>query len=73
LRRIYDARLSAPPAPDFDTCFPGGDRPNAARQDIRRQTSAIYRDVSRLHEIMRAQARISATDGKHSWMSLPKV
>lgn len=76
VRRLYDARISTPPVLSLDSYFPDGHRFHAAWQDIRREALTIYRevhDLPRFHEIMPAQADISAADGKDWRMFLLKV
>lgn len=76
VRRFYDARIDTPPVLDIDTYFPDGHRFHAAWEQIRAEAMAVLqgaRPIPRFHEIMPAQAEISATDGRDWRMFLLKV
>ncbi|XRD81775.1 aspartyl/asparaginyl beta-hydroxylase domain-containing protein [Dyella halodurans] len=76
IRRVYDARIKTPPVLDVDTCFPDGRRFVAAWPQIRQEALAILEGaqaIPRFHEIMPAQAEISAADGRDWRMFLLKV
>lgn len=76
IRRIYDARLDTPPVLDIDDCFPAARRFEACWRSLRDEALAILEHASRVprfHEIMPAQADISATDGRDWRMFLLKV
>ena len=67
LRRIFDARLEGPAVLDSATLFPAAARFAAAWPALRDEALAVARDlqrVPRFHEIMSAQAPISANDGR---------
>jgi len=73
IRRLYDARIRTPPVLDIDTYFPDGHRFHDAWEVIRGEAMAILESaqpIPRFHEIMPAQADISATDGR-DWRMLP--
>lgn len=76
IRRIYDARIKTPSVLDTDTYFPGAQRFQSAWRQIRQEALAVMKnaqDIPRFHEIMPAQAEISASDGKDWRMFLLKV
>jgi aspartate beta-hydroxylase len=76
IRRIYDARIDTPPVLDIDACFPAARRFEAAWPQLREEALAVLRSsasIPRFHEIMPAQAEISATDGRDWRMFLLKV
>lgn len=76
IRRIYDARIDTPPVLDIDSCFPGARRFESAWQELRDEAQTVLHSspaIPRFHEIMPAQAEISATDGKDWRMFLLKV
>ncbi|WP_430390112.1 aspartyl/asparaginyl beta-hydroxylase domain-containing protein [Dyella sp. 20L07] len=76
IRRVYDARIKTPPVLDTATYFPDAQRFQMAWQKIRREALAIMegaQPIPRFHEIMPAQAEISASDGKDWRMFLLKV
>jgi aspartate beta-hydroxylase len=76
IRRLYDARIRTPPVLDIDTQFPDGRRFHDAWEVIRGEAMAILESsqpIPRFHEIMPAQADISATDGRDWRMFLLKV
>jgi aspartate beta-hydroxylase len=77
VRRIYDARINTPPVLDAGIYFPGADRFTAAWPTIRAEALAIaaerMQSVPRFHEIMPAQAPISANDGKDWRLFILKV
>jgi aspartate beta-hydroxylase len=68
VRRIYDARIKTPPVLDTGAYFPDARKFVAGWQAIRDEALAIatqrMQSVPRFHEIMPAQAPISANDGK---------
>lgn len=69
VRRIYDRRISAPPVLDEAVYFPQARRFARAWKSIRDEAWAVSRNLSqvpRFHELMAAQAPISANDG-HDW------
>ncbi|MGH6889466.1 MAG: aspartyl/asparaginyl beta-hydroxylase domain-containing protein [Rhizomicrobium sp.] len=66
VRWIYDRRISAPPILDEGVYFPQVSRFARAWQAIRDEALAVSRNLSqvpRFHELMAAQAPISANDG----------
>lgn len=76
MRRVYDARIKTPPVLDATTFFPDAHRFEAAWQPIRAEALAVMHgatSIPRFHEIMPAQAAISANDGKDWRMFLLKV
>ncbi|RAO76279.1 aspartyl/asparaginyl beta-hydroxylase domain-containing protein [Dyella jiangningensis] len=76
IRRLYDARLDTPPVLDIDSCFPAARRFEAAWTQLREEAQDVLRSatsIPRFHEIMPAQAEISATDGRDWRMFLLKV
>jgi aspartate beta-hydroxylase len=76
IRRIYDARIKTPSVLDTDAYFPGAKRFQAAWMQIREEALAVMKNsqgVPKFHEIMPAQADISANDGKDWRMFLLKV
>lgn len=76
IRRLYDARIDTPPVLDIDACFPDGHRFHRAWETIRAEAMALLhggRDIPRFHDIMPAQADISATDGRDWRMFMLKV
>jgi aspartate beta-hydroxylase len=67
LRRLYDWRIHTPPILDPQRFFPDGRKFAAAWQPLRDEALAVARKldhVPRLHEIMREQSDISASDGR---------
>lgn len=69
VRWIYDRRISAPPVLDETVYFPQVFRFARAWESIRDEALAVARNLSRVprfHELMEAQAPISANDG-HDW------
>jgi aspartate beta-hydroxylase len=76
IRRIYDARLKTPSVLDTDTYFPAAQRFQSAWAEIRQEALAVLQGgqgIPRFHEIMPAQAEISASDGRDWRMFLLKV
>jgi aspartate beta-hydroxylase len=76
IRRIYDARIKTPSVLDTDTYFPGAKRFQSAWMQIRQEALDVMKNaqgIPRFHEIMPAQAEISASDGKDWRMFLLKV
>jgi len=76
IRRLYDARIDTPPVLDMDSYFPEGHRFQREWQAIRGEAMAILdsaRPIPRFHDIMPAQADISATDGRDWRMFLLRV
>src|SRR5579862_7084915 len=69
VRWIYDHRISAPPILDENSYFPQVHKFARAWEAIRDEALAVSRnlaEVPRFHELMEAQAPISANDG-HDW------
>jgi aspartate beta-hydroxylase len=76
VRRLYDARIDTPPVLDTATYFPGSARFMSAWSDIRDEAlslSSRIQVIPRFHEIMPAQAEISANDGKDWRIFILKV
>ncbi|GLQ50484.1 aspartyl/asparaginyl beta-hydroxylase domain-containing protein [Dyella flava] len=77
VRRIYDARINTPPVLDTGTYFPGAGKFADAWSTIREEALAIAAErmhaIPRFHEIMPAQAPISANDGKDWRLFILKV
>jgi aspartate beta-hydroxylase len=77
VRRIYDARINTPPVLDAGVYFPGAAKFAAAWPTIRAEALAIAAEriqtIPRFHEIMPAQAPISANDGKDWRLFILKV
>ncbi|GLQ98029.1 aspartyl/asparaginyl beta-hydroxylase domain-containing protein [Dyella mobilis] len=77
VRRIYDARITTPPVLDAASYFPGAANFATAWPAIRAEALAIaasrMQSVPRFHEIMPAQAPISANDGKDWRLFILKV
>ncbi len=77
IRAIYDFRLSGPPVLDCEKSFPGAGRLAGAWRDIGRAEAlaiaASVENVPRFHEIMEAQAEISANDGRDWRMHILKA
>ncbi|GFZ89396.1 aspartyl/asparaginyl beta-hydroxylase domain-containing protein [Dyella caseinilytica] len=77
VRRIYDARINTPPVLDTGVYFPDASKFTAGWQAIRDEALAIaaqrMQTVPRFHEIMPAQAPISANDGKDWRLFVLKV
>lgn len=76
IRRLYDARIDTPPVLDMDSYFPDGHRFQREWQAIHGEAMAILdsaRPIPRFHDIMPAQADISATDGRDWRMFLLRV
>jgi aspartate beta-hydroxylase len=77
VRRIYDARINTPPVLDTGAYFPDAARFTSAWSAIREEALAIaasrMQSVPRFHEIMPAQAPISANDGKDWRLFILKV
>jgi aspartate beta-hydroxylase len=76
VRRIYDARIDTPPVLDASTYFPDASRFVAAWTQIRDEALALaarMHPIPRFHEIMPAQAEISANDGKDWRLFVLKV
>ena len=67
VRAIYDRRIATPATLDAVHYFPNADRFTDRWTDIRREALAVagmLDDVPRFHDIMPAQADISANDGR---------
>jgi len=67
VRWIYDRRISAPPILDESVYFPNVSMFAGSWAAIRDEALAVARSLSevpRFHELMRAQAPISANDGR---------
>ena len=74
LRRVYAKRIAAPPILDAATKFPNYVKFVCNWQRIRDEAVAARVDtMPRFHEIMRAQKRISANDGRDWRMLLVKA
>lgn len=76
VRRLYDARIDTPPVLDTDVYFPGATRFIAAWPEIRDEALSLSSRVGaipRFHDIMPAQAEISANDGKDWRLHVMKV
>jgi aspartate beta-hydroxylase len=76
VRSIYDRRIDTPAILDPRTYFPGADRFTARWEDIRRDALTISGNLAkipRFHEIMGAQADISARDGRDWRMFILKA
>jgi aspartate beta-hydroxylase len=76
VRRIYDARIDTPPVLDTSTYFPGAARFMSAWSEIRDEALSLpnrVQSIPRFHEIMPAQAEISANDGKDWRLFILKV
>ena len=69
MRNIYDRRIQAPPILDSGRYFPEASSFAQSWESIRDEASMISRGLSsvpKFHELMSAQAPISANDG-HDW------
>jgi aspartate beta-hydroxylase len=67
MRSIYDARIDTPPVLDTNLYFPAARDFVSRWRDIRDEALELRRDlakVPRFHEVMKAQADISANDGR---------
>jgi aspartate beta-hydroxylase len=76
VRRIYDARIDTPPVLDASTYFPGAARFMSAWSEIRDEALSLpnrVESIPRFHEIMPAQAEISANDGRDWRLFILKV
>jgi aspartate beta-hydroxylase len=76
VRRIYDARIDTPPVLDAGTYFPEASRFVASWPLIRDEALALatrMQAIPRFHDIMPAQAEISANDGKDWRLFVLKV
>jgi aspartate beta-hydroxylase len=77
VRRIFDARINTPPVLDTGTYFPEAERFADAWSSIREEALAVaaqrMQAIPRFHEIMPAQASISANDGKDWRLFILKV
>lgn len=76
VRRLYDARIDTPPVLETSTYFPGAARFISAWLEIRDEALALsgrMQSIPRFHEIMPAQADISANDGKDWRLFVLKV
>jgi aspartate beta-hydroxylase len=77
VRRIYDARINTPPVLDTAAYFPDASKFTSGWQAIRDEALAIaalrMQAVPRFHEIMPAQASISANDGKDWRLFILKI
>ncbi len=76
VRRIYDARIDTPPVLDAGAYFPGAARFMSSWPAIRDEALALatrMQAIPRFHDIMPAQAEISANDGKDWRLFVLKV
>jgi aspartate beta-hydroxylase len=76
VRRLYNARIDTPPVLETGTYFPGAARFISAWPEIRDEALALsgrMQSIPRFHEIMPAQADISANDGKDWRLFVLKV
>jgi aspartate beta-hydroxylase len=76
VRRLYDARIDTPPVLETSAYFPGAARFISAWPEIRDEAlslSSRMQSIPRFHEIMPAQADISANDGKDWRLFILKV
>ena len=76
VRRLYDARIDTPPVLDTGAYFPDAARFIDAWPSLREEALAVaarMAAIPRFHEIMPAQAPISANDGKDWRVFLLKV
>ncbi|QAU24527.1 aspartyl/asparaginyl beta-hydroxylase domain-containing protein [Dyella sp. M7H15-1] len=77
VRRIYDARINTPPVLDTSTYFPQAARFAAGWSSIRDEALAVaaqrMQTIPRFHEIMPAQASLSAHDGRDWRLFILKV
>lgn len=74
VRAIYDHRIDTPPTLDPSHFFPNAARFTDAWRDIRDEATAIaLHKVPRFHDIMPAQADISANDGRDWRMFIMKA
>jgi aspartate beta-hydroxylase len=76
VRGVYDRRIATPPILDADHYFPNAQRFVARWTDIRQEAMAVagmLNKVPRFHDIMPAQADISATDGRDWRMFIMKA
>jgi aspartate beta-hydroxylase len=76
VRRLYDARIDTPPVLETSAYFPGAVRFISAWPEIRDEAlslSSRVGSIPRFHEIMPAQAEISANDGKDWRLFILKV
>lgn len=76
VRHLYDARIDTPPVLETGTYFPGAARFISAWPEIRDEALALsgrMQSIPRFHEIMPAQADISANDGKDWRLFVLKV
>jgi aspartate beta-hydroxylase len=67
VRWVYDHRLSGPPVLDSAAFFPEAQEVAAAWPDLRAEALQVAQDmqrVPRFHDVMPAQAEISANDGR---------
>ncbi|RUL63252.1 aspartyl/asparaginyl beta-hydroxylase domain-containing protein [Dyella dinghuensis] len=76
VRRLYDARIDTPPVLETTAYFPGAARFVSAWSEIRDEALSLperVQSIPRFHEIMPAQAEISANDGKDWRLFILKV
>lgn len=76
VRRIYDSRIEAPAILDTEAYFPGAAQFLASWQTIRDEAEAVAANLPRIprfHEIMAAQADISANDNRDWRMFILKA
>jgi aspartate beta-hydroxylase len=76
VRRLYDARIDTPPVLETSAYFPGAVRFISAWSEIRDEALSLsgrVQSIPRFHEIMPAQAEISANDGKDWRLFILKV
>ncbi|GAB2592370.1 aspartyl/asparaginyl beta-hydroxylase domain-containing protein [Dyella jejuensis] len=76
MRRLYDARIDTPPVLDADAYFPDARTFVDAWPQLRDEALAVaarMQHIPRFHEIMPAQAPISANDGKDWRLFVLKV
>jgi aspartate beta-hydroxylase len=76
VRAVYDRRISGPPTFEAADVFAGSAQFVDAWQRLRDEAVAVSRtltDIPRFHELMRAQAAISANDGRDWRMFVVKA
>jgi len=76
VRAIYDRRIATPATLDAKHYFPNAERFTERWRDIRREALAVagmLNEVPRFHDIMPAQADISANDGRDWRMFIMKA
>jgi aspartate beta-hydroxylase len=76
LLQLYDSRIETPPILDHQCYFPAADQFAEAWPAIRQEALAVaanLQNVPRFHDIMSAQAEISANDGRDWRMFILKA